>query len=520
MDLNTSLNNRLKVLAPEQKEEGAFLHNDKRVNSYEFTLIVNLIFKELIKNEFQKNDRLVIMCDKSIFIIATIFACILNGVVFIPIDEGTPRERLEYVITNSNPKGILIDKNTFNILADNFFNDKKDLIIFTFDVLHSKKNIDKINIPFHIEEKNLEFLSNPQIRNTDLAYIIYTSGSTGYPKGVAVSRLSLANFIHSSIKKASYNRNIRFLNFFPLHFDPMLMEIIIPWVVGGVTVIFDKFLYINDLVKLLQIYKITDFSCTPTIISMLVSRISNFNKHKWKFLRSIWFGGECANLEDIKKFIKIVPHVILFNGYGPTETVVACSLHKVSKYDLFDGMMPIGTPMENVIFKIMVDNKLIEEDGVIGELLVGGRQLFDGYWGKFGKNEENGFININGVKYYKTGDNVYKKVNIYYFAGRINDMIKLRGYRIFPNEVERALNSIDCIDNSYVFFDDKNDILSCVIETLKSYNSQIDDIKNRLREKLLSYMIPEKIIFILKMPRLHNGKLDIKHIQKIIRNNE
>jgi len=496
----------------------AFISDNQKVSTNGFLNAVQSISYELKKRNFIKGNRILILSQKSIPAIAGIFSCLFEGYIFAPIDANTPEERLRFIINDCLPSGIIIDKANIERLGKDFFNEFHNTQIISFDDINNSEAMIKIDYESS-KHGHLSTIKTDCLTDEDLAYIIYTSGSTGTPKGVSVSRAALCSFIESSIEKAGYNKETKFLNFFPLHFDPVLMEIIMPWVVGGTTVLFNKFLYINDLVKALQKYKITDFSCTPNIITMLVSRISHYYKYDWSFLRSIWFGGENANLNDIRKFWDITPHVILFNGYGPTETVVACSLHELRKKDLEADILPIGTPMNGVIFKLVNDGYEIIEDNKVGELYVGGNQLMEGYWGKIGDLVKNNFIIFENQKYYKTDDNVYKKDNLYYFVGRKSTMIKLRGYRIFPSEIENAFNSIDEVANSCVIFDERNMQLIGVIE-LNSASKPNSDINERIVEKLKLklpvYMIPEKIVYQEKLPRMSSGKLDIQKIKTLL----
>ncbi len=512
---------RLKKLLDKRIESGsdnkAFISGETEISTQEFLKISNSICLQLRNRGFKKFDRLLILAPKSITSIAFIYSCMFDGYIFTPIDTTTPEERLSFIIEDCKPRGVVVDRANMDRLGESFFNQYPDLVLFPVEIVCDNvfSELDSPNM--FLDESS--YIKASDLKDEDGAYIIYTSGSTGTPKGVTVCRSALASFIQSSITKARYTRDIVFLNFFPLHFDPVLMEIIMPWVVGGTTVIFSKFLYINDLVKALQKYKITDFSCTPNIISMLVSRISHYHKYDWSMLRSIWFGGESANVNDLKSFVEITPNVVLFNGYGPTETIIACSLHEITKNDLDKEILPIGTPMDEVQFTIVNNGQVVEKDGEVGELFVSGAQLMDGYWGKPADDINNNFIYLNGKRHYKTDDNVYKSNGLYYFVGRRSAMIKLRGYRIYPLEIENAFNSLDEIENSCVMLDEKNNLLVGVIELNDMYKDDAEiyeKIVSKLKGKLPGYMIPEKILYQDRLPRMDTGKLDIRKIRTML----
>jgi len=344
----------------------------------------------------------------------------------------------------------------------------------------------------------------------DAAYLIYTSGSTGTPKGVLVSQGAIGSFIRSAIQRAGYDEHTRFLNFFPLHFDPVFMEIFVPWVVGGACVLFDRFLFIKDLVKALQRHAITDFSCTPNVITMLVSRFARFFRYEWNHLRSIWFGGESPNIKDVANFMRLAPQVRLFNGYGPTETVVACSLHHLEGFP--EGPIPIGTPMPGVEFHLVSQGRLVEQGE--GELYVSGAQLMSRYWNS---TAEQDFTLLNGRRCFRTHDLVHRQGEVYFFLGRTNDMIKVRGYRVFPQEVEKVINAYSQVTASMVYLPQGSEELAALIECPQVENPTSDHkLRNFLRQKLPPYMVPEHLHLISALPRLSNGKLDKAKIKTML----
>lgn len=501
MELNKLLLNRLN----NDIQNICFIDNDKSYTVTEFENIISTIRLKFKANKISIGNRVMFVCKKDITTIAGIYACLLEGITFAPIDSKCPKERLNYIIKDLNPKAIICD-------IENA--EKIDL-----DLLNS------INVQLIAHEEiyvdaavfNNLFPTNNEVNSLYenlCAYILYTSGSTGTPKGVVVNRASLYNFIESSINRAGYTSSTIFLNFFQLHFDPALMEILVPWITGGTCVIYNGSIFINDLIKILQKYKVTDFSCTPNIISQLVGPISRFSKYKWDFLRSIWFGGENANIEDLRKFHKIVKNVVLFNGYGPTETVIACSLHKLEENDFQSEILSIGTPMNNVKF-MLLDNELneINRDDIQGELYVGGKQIMEGYWGQL-DDHKNTFLTRGNCKYYPTGDIVFKKDGKYYFIGRKNAMLKIRGYRIYPLEIENAINKIEYINNSIAFCINNNLYAAVEINTNKDCSEH--EIIERLKDYLQSYMIPLSVSIYKEFPRLSNGKIDLLTIKSSI----
>ncbi len=462
-----------------------------------------------------REHRLMVLARKSVETVALVHACLKAGIVFVPVDPDAPAERLRFILNDCAPHAMVVDRASLDHLG------KGAVVLPSVPVLAFDDDLDRPMIT-KLDLSRPTNRSEPQSGSTseddDLAYIMYTSGSTGVPKGVAVSRGALANFISGSLKRAGYDESTRFLSFFPLHFDPVLMEIIVPWVLGGTVVLFGTFLFINDLVRALQQHAITDFSCTPNVVSMLVGRVSSFAAERCPHLRSIWFGGERAHVPDIRAFHESAPSVRLFNGYGPTETVVACSVHEVTSADLEKDNLPIGAPLPGVHFTLWADGKEVIVDDEPGELLVGGSQVMTGYWG-VEDDTVTGFVRVGRDRLFRTRDLVTRRNGIYYFLDRVDDMIKVRGFRVFPSEVSRALNSLEDVSDSYVFADHTRSFLVAAVES--NTLGRVDPTKlpqviaRHLASKVPSYMVPSKVLVQDSLPRMRSGKLDTQAIKNM-----
>lgn len=467
-------------------------------------------------------DRILLLARKSEALVTLIHACLDQGIVFVPLDCDTPRERLGYIIADCAPVAAVVSDELADRLGPELL--APIPLLLSFDGVENQPRCHRLDMgPEAAGATAVHAPARAELDDQDLAYIMYTSGSTGAPKGVAVSRGALANFLGAAIERAGYSESTRFLSFFPLHFDPILMEIIAPWITGGTVVLFGPFLFVNDLVKALQQYAITDFSCTPNVLTMLVGRASRFDQYEWPHLRSIWFGGERANVPDVKAIRQVVPSVHLFNGYGPTETVVACSVHTVSDDDLDSESLPIGTPLDSVLFRIGAEGREVLEDDVAGELLVGGGQVMTTYWGATDP-DANGFVQIDGTTYFRTRDLVSRRNGVYHFIDRIDDMVKIRGFRIFPSEVVRALNDMAEIHQAYVFAAPDGSHLVAVVES--EALSSMDPtqagrlVADHLADRVPSYMIPSLTIARPLLPRMSSGKLDTQCIRTLVREKE
>lgn len=489
----------------------AFIHKNEQVDGRTFLQLCKNVEQTFHIANVNKGDRVIVAANKSIYTMAVVYVCIFQGIIFVPVDIKTARERFNYIVKNCTPCAMYIDD---EFAERGLYEDYPEIKLISFE--NFLVNCAEFQIPIR-DDNYLPKIQFETMDESEDVYIIYTSGSTGRPKGVTITRGGLANFIKVSIQNGGFSSATRFLNFIPLYFDPVMMEIFVPWVTGGTVVIFDRFYLINDLVNALQRYDITDFSCTPNIISMLVGNHSNFAKYDWKFLHSIYFGGEVANISDLMTFMTLVPNVKLINEYGPTETTVTCCLYEVRKSDLEKGILPIGYPLDGVEFLIHNDDDVCSENGV-GELYVAGAQLMSGYWGEKKNLLGCHFTILEGKKYYMTGDMVYEKNGCYYFVGRKDNMIKHRGYRIYPNEIENAVNTFKDEVMSHVFYSKESSSILCAVEICCEDvdSKEISmELTKYLKNILPAYMIPSKFFFHKNFPRFSNGKIDLIELVKL-----
>lgn len=446
----------------------------------------NLSYKDLYKGilnyySFLKKNKL-----KKIIIIENeeedeycylaFFACLMAKVTYIPISIKTPKLRIESIANNINPCVIISSKKIF---SKNFIN------ITPTDILN-KKRVKTLNK-----------------KRTNIAYIIFTSGSTGLPKGVCISRKSLDHYVMWLIKSIFTKKNLRCPQFSRIGFDLSVVDIY-GTLCSGNTLFpivneYDR-LFIN---KFIYKHKINLWVSVPSAIE-----IFDFTqKKKLLSIKKYFFCGELLKKIYVKKIFNLNNKSIIYNTYGPTEATVSCSLIKINEKNFNNICNPtvsIGKPIKNMKFLLKGDKKKKE-----GELLISGIQLANGYIDKTLTKEK--FITIKDKKYYKTGD-ICKIINKnYYFLGRVDNQIKINGYRVELDEIDTTINSFFKINSNSIVLNKK---IYTFINKLVSEKKII----KILTKKLPLYMVPNKIIYLNHIPRNKNFKIDTNKLKLIIKN--
>ncbi len=452
---------------------------------------ISWVQEKFIEKGVKRGDTVMVLADKSCISVTTFITCILSGVTVVPLDKKTPSSRLEYIISQCNPTLVCTEEKTY----------RKNESLF---VRCGIKYIDISGVEQALEEGrdfSIEHVEN--IEDDAIAYIIFTSGSTGRPKGVAISRHAFNHFIEATLSHNIYSKDTFLLSMSPFYVDACIFDVFIPWLSGARVYLYNKFLFINDVIKKLQNYEITDISCNPIIISLLARERKLLEMYTWEKFHGIFYGGESVDVQAVRTMWDIMPKIHFYNGYGPTETVVICSCHELSCDDVEYGVIPIGLPLEGIGFYLKEE---VDGEANEGELLVSGEQMLAYYCG----NQKNDiFETINGIKYYCTGDIVEFKRGNYYLRGRKSKMIKLRGFRIFPLEIENVLKLVDGIGEAVVIKHKKEEKLIAIIETqMKEHSLLLEKVKEKVKNYLPLYMIPEEFHFVEQIERMDSGKVD------------
>ena len=342
------------------------------------------------------------------------------------------------------------------------------------------------------------------------AYVTYTSGTTGRPKGVIVPHAALANFLGAMADILDIDEATRLLAVTTLTFDIAALELLLPLVCGGSIVIAARE-DVRDpgrISQLIERHRVDLLQATPTLWQSLLTHRDG------EALRGLMLltGGEMLPAHLARRLYGLGRAV--FNLYGPTETTIWSTAHRLGAADLDDP--PVGLPIANTELFILDPQGRPLPDGVIGELAIGGDGVASGYLGRPDLTAERFVADPHGrrgLRAYRTGDRAMRAPSgIVRLLGREDDQIKIRGMRIEPGEIETVLLGLEVVAQAAVVAErdtpQSAPVLAAYVVAQAGVVLDPAALRQRLLATLPGQMVPTRILAVEALPRNSSGKLD------------
>ena len=462
-----------------------------------------------------KSGPVAILMSRSVEFYVAQIAVLRAGGFFLPIVPLQPTERIEFLLSDSQSSLLLVRE------GDNFSVKPSAVVPFSIDIDRYVK--EHGNVAGQVSTNATDECS--EVDENDFAYMIYTSGSRGRPKGVPISHRSICNLCHWWSEEFELGQGERTLQMISVGFDASLEEIL-PTLVTGGTLVPIQPEALNSMEQFLDFIEQQHVQNLHLPAAFWHALSASFEVHDSLELpasvRTVVLGGEKADRTQVESwFSKVGTEVRLINAYGPTEATVAASYAV-----LHPGVRPsIGKPIHGVSFCVCGKDGQPVEAGQEGELYIGGEGVATGYWNRKELSAEK-FVDSpikDGQPYYRTGDLVQlNEDGNYEFIGRIDDQIKLRGYRIEPGEVSACLGTHPHVSQAHVVarqlsHDGSNLqlLIGYVVAKpdnrpdeadLRKFESSLQDF---LSQRLPAYMVPARIVVMESFPVTAGGKLDL-----------
>lgn len=487
----------------------AAIFNEKEFSYTELKDCAENLAYHLVNAGIEKGDRVALYMNNSWQCIVSIYGITLAGGVFLVINPQTKANKLNYILRDSGAKIIISEGNLLPefLHAIDGINEIKNLIISelnlpTNDLAFSFNNFEEI-----ISNKGSANL--PRIIPNDLAALIYTSGSTGFPKGVMMTHQSMVFTSWSLIEYLRLTENERIMLVLPLAFDYGLYQLIMAITIGGTLIIEHSFNFPPTIFRKIEQLKPTVFPGVPSMYAMMIAT------HKktgitFDCIEKITNTAAALPEEFVIDLKVIFPNALIFKMYGLTECKRVCYLDPE-----LNDVKPnsVGKAIPGTEVFLLTPEGIRVGPGETGILHVRGPHVMAGYW----NNEElsNKMLRpglIPGERILCAHD-LFKmdEDGFLYFLGRNDDIIKTRGEKVSPVEVENIIYKIDGIKEVAVIGIPDIILGESIIAFITVYDKVTlleREIQKECMANLEPFMVPQKIVLLPEMPKSSNGKID------------
>ena len=483
----------------------ALISGKQRLTYAEIESKANSLANGLRARGLARGERVALYLPNSVELVISIFAVLKAGGVFVVLNSSTKPDKLEYILNNCQAIG-LVTGGQQSDLARRIVSVVPSLKIV---VLTAQPSGEPASGFFDLDAivASCSTQRPPQVNiDLDLACLIYTSGSTGEPKGV-MSDHSNVTFAASSI--VTYLKNVEddiVIDVLPLSFDYGLYQLLMVFKFGGTLVLERGFTYPAAILKRIEEERVTGFPGVPTIFAMLLNMdLNSYDLSSLRYLTNTAAALPPAHIAQLRdKFL----WAKLYSMYGLTETKRTLYLPP-DQLDQRPGSVGIAIPGTEVWIENEEGHRL--EPGQAGELVVRGRHVMRGYWGDSAATAERFRPGpIPGERVCYTGDLFRMDEQGYlYFVSRKDDIIKSRGEKVAPKEVENMLYALKGVQEAAVI-GVPDPILG---EAIKAFvvSSDCDlteaEVLRHCRANMEDFMVPKYVEFMKELPKTSSGKI-------------
>ncbi|MCI3928109.1 non-ribosomal peptide synthetase [Streptomyces sp. AN091965] len=440
----------------------------------------NRVARRLVKHGVGPERLVATVMPRSIEFVIAVLAVLKAGAAYVPVNPDYPEERRRQMLDDASAHCVL-----------------------------SLPGQDVAGAPAVLRVEREPSRSEPNLDDHDRlspllpdhpAYVIYTSGSTGRPKGVLVTHRGIPNLAADYVRRQRQRPDSRLLAFASPSFDASVAEFWPIWLAGGCLVLApaEDLVPGEPLARLVRDQGITHITLPPTALAPLEEAGG------LPAGLTLLVAGEACPAPVAKRW---ATDRVMINAYGPTEATVAVT---ASEPLTGEGTPPIGRPITGVRTYVLDDRMRAVPDGDVGELYMTGPGLARGYLYRPAATAQRFLpdpFGGPGDRMYRTGDRVRARPDgQLVFVGRADDQLKVRGHRIEPGEVEAALFDVDGVAQAVVS-EHENRLVAYVVGTAGAPVA-VEHLLARLRRRLPSYLVPDVVVDLPRLPTSPNGKVD------------
>jgi amino acid adenylation domain-containing protein len=461
----------------------------------------------------QNGDRLVAALEPGLEAVALLCACSQRGVIWVPVNPDSPVPRIDAIVDSVRPVAVVGTAGASDLVRD----------AATRARVASGR----------IEGTSIAWSAIPTrprrrpraVVAIDPAYIIFTSGSTGRPKGIVMTHRAACAFLEALIAFTGLARGSVVGSIAPVQFDFWLLDTALA-LGSGATVAFiprSSFYQPRRMAREMRQLEVTQMNGVPSIWGGLLHHAAA-ELAAVETLQSILFAGEAFPLGDLRQLRAMFPALRVINCFGQSESI-ACSMCDVPNPLPADAVrLAIGRGHPGVeMLNIDDGGHLIAEPGVVGELYLRAPSLFSGYWADEAATAKalvlNPLLPDSGERVFKTGDLVsFDETGDFYFAGRIDEQIKILGNRVELGDIAATLRAMPGVSEAVAVSvpsrsSTAHAVIACIVPASDQQVTQ-EAVRAWCLGHLPRYMLPAHIDVMPALPLNANGKVDTRRIKE------
>ncbi len=436
-----------------------------------------------------KGDRIGVYMPRVPDLLVAVLGIWKAGCAYVPVDVSHPLERLSGILADSGSVAVLVDSGS--------------------DAL-SGIGVPVVEVP-KVPLSDVGSLAPVALTGGDLSYVLYTSGTSGRPKGVLVSHGNLYAYLEGIMQlfpSAGVQAVLSSNGFDIFHF-----EVFRALLVGGRALLLDDG-EVRDMDVLLGALKGSNsFHAVPALMSAITEAVLSVDGAGYEGITELYTGGDTVPRATLLGMREAFPGAAIHEFYGPTEGTVFVTVRSYSPEEELTGPVTIGRPMGHNRVYVLDRDGLPCPVGVVGELYIGGPQVTLGYLGLSGATSRHYVASRfdGGGRLYRSGDLAkWLPDGSLVFLGRNDRQLKVRGHRIEPGEVERALEGHSQVSRAVVSAPDLGGGPQLIAHVVGKGDQGLDQggLARHLGGILPDYMVPRRYVVLERLPLTANGKVD------------
>ncbi len=490
-------------------DKTALICGGQRLTYASVDAMANRLANALVAHGVKRGDRVVIYLRTSVEAVAAVYGILRAGATFVIVNRSTKFEKLAYILANCRAFGLIAE---WGLVRDGTVAKLRARCPHLGLAVHmgeQEVSSDGAGAALAFDAIQQEFpATQPRIGtiDLDLACLVYTSGSTGDPKGVMCGHSNVVFAVESITRYLENTADDIVINVLPLAFDYGLYQMLMTFTFGGTLVLESSFAFPVEILRRIEQERVTGLPGVPTVFAQLLATdLAAYDLSSLRYLSNTAAALPPSHIEALRRKF---PGTTLYSMYGLTETKRTLYLPP-AELERRPGSVGIAIPGTEVWVEGEDGRRLGPNE--IGELVVRGRHVMRGYWEAPEATRERFQPGpIPGESICRTGD-LFRmdQEGFLYFVGRKDDIIKTRGEKVSPREVENVLHSLPGVVEAAVFGVPDEILGEAVMAVLVADTSRVTkkDVLAHCRAQLEDFMIPKHVEFREELPKTASGKV-------------